>query len=83
MGFLKDDRIKGLPLLVLANKQDRPDAAGSTEIAEKFQLSRLDLHRKWRVQGISVVKNEGLIEGFNWMADRIKAKKLQISLMNA
>ena len=37
---------KTCPLLVLANKQDLPDAMDATEITEKLQLARLE-DREW------------------------------------
>ena len=81
MSFLEDDRVKGVPLLVFANKQDKPGAASSTEIAERFELSRLTTRQDWNVQPCNVLTDEDIINGFHWMADKLKAKKLQMTAM--
>jgi ADP-ribosylation factor protein 1 len=46
--LLDDDRYPGVPLLVLANKQDLPGAMTSAELIEAFGLKIL--HRPWHVQ---------------------------------
>ena len=76
MGFLEDERIKCAPVLVFANQQEMPGAASSTEIAERLELSRLTTQRQWHVQQCNVLTGEGIMDGFNWMADTIKARKL-------
>ena len=81
MCFWEDDRVKGVPLLVFANKQDKPGAASSTEIADRFWLSRLTTRQDWNVQPCNVQTDEGIINGFHWMGDRLKAKKLQMTAM--
>ena len=77
MGFLEDERIKCAPVLVFANQQEMPGAASSTEIAERLELSRLTTQRQWHVQQCNVLTDEGIMDGFNWMADTIKGRKLQ------
>ena len=44
--LLTDERIKGLPLLIMANKQDASGAMASREITEKLQLYSL-ANRNW------------------------------------
>ncbi len=45
--FVGEDLLKGCTLLVLANKQDLPDAMTMEEIAEKLGLESIQ-DRKWR-----------------------------------
>ncbi len=44
--FIGEDLLKGCPLLVLANKQDLPDAMTLEEISEKLGLESIQ-DRKW------------------------------------
>jgi hypothetical protein len=59
----------GLPLLVLANKQDVPGAAAPAVVAERLGLS--ELRRPWRVQGCSAERgalfNPGLMDALRWL----------------
>ena len=71
---LSDDRLRDCALLVLANKQDLPNAASVTQVTDALQLHKLR-QRKWFVQGSCAVSGDGLTEGFTWLADTIKAQK--------
>ena len=75
MGLLGDDHLRDSPLLVLANKQDLPDAASAAEVTEKLGLYKLRSGRDWYVQRTSAVTGEGLIDGLAWLADKIKSRK--------
>ncbi|RLI63796.1 MAG: hypothetical protein DRO67_05110, partial [Candidatus Asgardarchaeum californiense] len=63
--------LKGIPVLVLANKQDLPDALDAGEIAAKMKLFQLR-NRSFAVYPISALKGEGIEEAFKWVADRFK-----------
>ena len=69
--MLEEEEVKGLPLLIFANKQDSPDALSESEI-----VNALDLHsiknRQWALFKISAIKGEGLNEGFEWLVDVLK-----------
>lgn len=75
MGLLEDDKLRESPLLILANKQDLPEAVSPAEVTEKLELYKLRSGRDWYVQRTSAVTGEGLIDGLSWLADKIKAKK--------
>jgi GTPase SAR1 family protein len=45
--ILSDPALEGIPLFVLANKQDRPDAMDTQEVIEIFELK--SLKRPWHV----------------------------------
>mmetsp|Transcript_1339 Transcript_1339/g.1513 ORF Transcript_1339/g.1513 Transcript_1339/m.1513 type:complete len:182 (-) Transcript_1339:42-587(-) len=71
--MLKEDDLIGVPVMVLANKQDLPDALSSAELVEKFNLSALS-DRQWHVQPACAISGDGLEEGLQWLANSIKAK---------
>jgi signal recognition particle receptor subunit beta len=46
---LEDDTMKGVPCLILANKQDRPGALGVNEMAARLNLR--EIHgRPWHIK---------------------------------
>lgn len=61
-GALTTDDLAGVPLLVLANKQDLNGAMKKEEIADILGLSLLQ-NRQWFVQECSAVNGKGLVEG--------------------
>ena len=72
--MLNDDRLRDCPLLVLANKQDMPNVANCSEITEAFDLRKVS-NRDWYVQSTSAVSGEGLYEGLQWLAEKVKTRK--------
>jgi len=72
--ILESDELKDAVILVLANKQDLPNAQSADEVANALDLSKIKSH-PWHVQSTCATTGEGLEEGFDWLADRIKEKK--------
>jgi ADP-ribosylation factor protein 1 len=64
--MLNEDELRGAALLVLANKQDLPNAMGVSEVAEKLNLSNVK-NRKWYIQATTATTGEGLYEGLDWL----------------
>ena len=46
--FMSEEELKDCCLLVIANKQDLPDALTVQEITEKLGLNKLPDNRQWR-----------------------------------
>jgi ADP-ribosylation factor 1/2 len=65
--MLNEDELRDAVLLVLANKQDLPNAMGVSEIAEKLNLSNVK-NRKWYIQATTATTGEGLYEGLDWLS---------------
>jgi len=65
-----EGRLDGKPILILANKQDLPDAMSIDEIRNELALHELDEKIIWHLQGASAVRNQGIQEGFQWIADQ-------------
>ena len=60
--ILSADEMSGVPLVVLANKQDLPQAANPSEVSNSLGLSKVH-GRNWHVQGTNATNGEGLLEG--------------------
>ncbi len=70
-----EEELRNLPILIFANKQDLPNVLTLDEIKEKLNLSKLDqMQTKWHLQPSVATKNEGLDEGFQWLANAIRSK---------
>jgi len=68
--IVSDDELWNSALLIFANKQDLPRAAGITEIVNELGLNQLK-KKNWHVQGTCATIGEGLYEGLEWLSQNI------------
>mmetsp|Transcript_37867 Transcript_37867/g.45655 ORF Transcript_37867/g.45655 Transcript_37867/m.45655 type:complete len:180 (-) Transcript_37867:368-907(-) len=71
--LLEEDKLAGVPLLVLANKQDLVGALTQDELADKLNLGSIR-DRPWQIQACSAKQGEGLKEGMEWIVAQFKEK---------
>uniref|UniRef100_A0A7I4D9X7 ADP-ribosylation factor-like protein 3 n=1 Tax=Physcomitrium patens TaxID=3218 RepID=A0A7I4D9X7_PHYPA len=71
--LLEEEKIIGVPLLVLANKQDLRHALPADEVAAGLNLVAIR-DRTWQIQGCSAKTGDGLQEGMDWILQRVKNK---------
>lgn len=69
--ILDSDEMVGVPVIVLANKQDLPNAASPPQIASKLGMSRIRNHQ-WHVQGTCATNGDGLFDAMNELVKMIK-----------
>ena len=67
---LSTNELRDSAFLILANKQDDPEAMSLDEITEKLGLNRIRSH-KWHLQGTCAVSGDGVYEGFEWLVSII------------
>ncbi|NXH86857.1 ARL14 protein, partial [Edolisoma coerulescens] len=65
---LKNESIKNVPVVVLANKQDLPGALNAEEITRKFKMKKYCSDRNWYVQPCCAITGEGLAEAVQRVA---------------
>ena len=65
--MLQEQEMENAVLLVLANKQDLPNAMTAAEVMEKLELQKLR-HRKWFIQSTVAPTGDGLYEGLDWLS---------------
>ncbi|KAJ8308206.1 hypothetical protein KUTeg_013080 [Tegillarca granosa] len=70
-GILESESMANVPLVVIANKQDLPNAMGPIELEKALDLSSLT-NRKWMIQKTCAIKGDGLTEAMKEMARLIK-----------
>ena len=60
--LLEEEKLRGVPLLIFANKQDLANAARASEITDGLSLHQIR-DRHWQIQGCSAYTNEGVKVG--------------------
>ncbi|KAN0025561.1 hypothetical protein ACTFIU_001838 [Dictyostelium citrinum] len=68
--LLIQDELKGVQLLIFANKQDMNNAMNTAEIVNSLNLNSIK-DRKWYVQPCSALRSDGIYEGFDWVANSL------------
>lgn len=71
--LLDEDDLKNCVLLILANKQDLPNAMRAEEIRSKLNVHSLKA-RQWYLQSTCAVTGQGLQDGMQWLAAQFKQK---------
>jgi len=71
--MLREEELKDVILLVLANKQDLPNAMSVAEITDKLGLHSLG-NRKWYIQATCATTGDGLYEGLDWLSNTLSKR---------
>ena len=65
--------LEGIPLLIMANKQDRADAREVDEMDEVLAVGAIQTSgRACRTQAVSALTCEGIEEGVVWLIEAVK-----------
>ncbi|CAF3051025.1 unnamed protein product, partial [Rotaria sp. Silwood2] len=62
--MVHEDELRSKPVLIMANKQDLPNAMLTSELHDKLALDKLSRHTRWYIQATVATQNQGLREGF-------------------
>ncbi|KAH3858968.1 ADP-ribosylation factor 3-like [Dreissena polymorpha] len=73
-GIIDSDAMRGVPVVVLANKQDLPNSLNTSKIVEYLNLNKLS-DRKWYVQGTNAITGDGIYEAMDQLASLVKVFK--------
>ena len=71
--ILSDDSMRRVPVVILANKQDLPNAMSPSEITERMCLRKIT--SPWHVQGTCASRGEGIFEGMDALSRLVKEFK--------
>lgn len=67
--------MNGVPVVILANKQDLPNALSCTQLIQKLNLERLrSTKNEWFIQAACAITGEGVYEAMKKMSDMVKKK---------
>lgn len=72
--LLDEEQLMNVEILILANKQDLPNAMNTDEIINKLELYGIR-GRNWYIQKACAITGEGLLEGLDWLACALTSKK--------
>ncbi|EDQ87208.1 uncharacterized protein MONBRDRAFT_27379 [Monosiga brevicollis MX1] len=72
--LLAEAKLKGVAVLVYANKQDLETAAMASDIATGLNLHTIR-GRAWQIQPCSAVTGEGVRDGMEWVIKTVSKKK--------
>jgi len=63
-----EPELLGVPLLILANKNDLPKSLSADELGEEIGLNaKTPIDRKWHIQSCCATNGEGLLDGMEWL----------------
>ena len=71
--LLAEDELTNSVLLVLANKQDLPNALDIKQVTDKLCLNQLR-NRTWYIQSSCATTGDGLYEGLDWLSRTLNKK---------
>ncbi|XP_053308930.1 uncharacterized protein LOC128471098 [Spea bombifrons] len=71
VAILENDEMRGVPFVVMANKQDLPGAKSPSDVAEALELKKIQGHQ-WHVQGCCAATGDGLVEGLEGLTNMVK-----------
>lgn len=66
--ILEEEELKGVPVLVFANKQDLPNPLNQGEIINEMGLAQTK-GRQWAVFACSALSGIGIEDGMTWLVD--------------
>ena len=69
--ILDSDEMAGVPLVIMANKQDLPRAVSPADLAGKLGLDKVR-NRKWHIQGTSALSGEGVYQAMQELSTLVK-----------
>lgn len=75
--MLRDDDLRDTVLLVLANKQDLPNAMTVAEVAEGLRLDNV-WRRQWSIQSACAKTGAGVFEGLDWIEETVATSKATV-----
>ena len=74
-GILESDEMHGVPVVIIANKQDLPNAMSCNQIVQKLELDKLRATRnEWFIQSACAVTGEGIYEAMKKMSEMVKKR---------
>ncbi|XP_062522622.1 uncharacterized protein LOC134197338 isoform X2 [Corticium candelabrum] len=78
--LLKEEQLENALILVVANKQDLPNALSVNEIQKELGLDKLSSHT-WFIQGAVATAGYGLYEGLDWLVSQLGYRAVKKSVL--
>jgi len=68
-GLLAHDELRDAIVLVLATKQEQPNAIAPSHMCDKLSLQ--SIHNPWHIQPCTATTEDGINEGLEWLLDTL------------
>jgi len=72
--LLHEEELKNVVLLILANKQDLPNAMNTKELADSLHMQTFK-NIQWNIQLCCAVNGNGLADGLEWLSKTLAKRK--------
>eukprot|EP00118_Oscarella_pearsei_P025301 m.307952 g.307952 ORF g.307952 m.307952 type:complete len:197 (+) comp43090_c0_seq1:117-707(+) len=72
VNLVRSDDMKGVPILVIANKQDLKEAVRPDDLVDMLSLNDLTKSNEWYLQTACALTGDGLVNGIEVLADMIE-----------
>lgn len=69
------EELSGIPVMLLANKQDLPGALAAEDIAMHFEVPNLPRRTMFRLQPASCLTCEGIEDGVRWIVEEARSRR--------
>ena len=73
--MLAEEELRDCALLVMANKQDLPNAMSVAEVTDRLGLNSLRA-RQWYIQASCATTGDGLYEGLDWISTTLRDRDM-------
>lgn len=74
--ILEEESMNGVPLVIIANKQDLPNALSCDQLASQMGLDNLARTKnKWFIQSACATSGVGIFESMKQMSEMVKTKE--------
>ncbi|GIQ83609.1 small GTPase superfamily, ARF type [Kipferlia bialata] len=71
--LMEEPELRGACVLVLANKQDLPNAMSTQEVSDMLKLSDIN-DRPWFIQACCAIRGDGLYQGLDFLTTNLAKK---------
>ena len=70
---INDENMFAVPVVIIANKQDLPNAISCEELVQRLSLNKIK--NRWYIQAACAITGEGLFEAMQQMAQMVKHRE--------
>ncbi len=73
-GLMQADELRDAAVLILANKQDLPNAMSAAALTDKLGLYSVR-NREWFMQSCCGTTGDGIYEGLDWLTNALQKRR--------
>jgi small GTP-binding protein len=70
---LAEEELRGVPVVIMANKQDLADAMKTEEVSQRLGLANIK-NRAWMIFPTSATQGTGIRDAFDWLSEAMESR---------